>query len=456
MNTKILERKHKNYFTLFFLLLLIPLILNGYPIIFSDTGTLIHAFDNITSLLHPPLDRPIFYSVFFYITSIGRTSLFFTCIAQDALIAYLLYDYYNNRTVYNKPLFFLMLIYLPFSYVSILSNTVITDIWLGISFLSSYMIFDDRKIFYSKLFIRLFLIYISSLFAPANGVIIILSLVFLSPILFFYKDKKRIYKSLTISIVITLGLLTCAFDNYLSYNIFSPIADSNTFFVGRLIGDNLCKSEITNICSSHNFHNTSACINDYQYLHRNGQTFLWGHYNHNFSPWDLSNQLFFEHVKDVCLHKKFFNFADDIVTDGFTTLLSLPNNLGSLYGKYNSNTYVQHIIKKYFNSYSAMHSWQQERYSSFDYLSLSNKILIFLLAMSFGHFLIDLYYKKKENILLILFAYFAIVVNAFIDGGLSMINPRYNIKGFGIILVLMCFLLSARFSTDRLRLGDST
>ncbi|MFA7656272.1 hypothetical protein [Acidithiobacillus thiooxidans] len=309
-------------------------------------------------------------------------------------------------------------------------------------YLSAYLIIlaDNEK---SPL---LFLIiFACGAFAPANGIIILLSILLLWVIMRFKKSKEV----LLISLTIISSLLLLSYDNYISHNSFSPIAGSNTFWVGRLIGEGLAQNQINKLCTEKTYRNTSPCINKEQYIDRSGQEFLWGTYKNNFSPWNLRYKNFFSAVKTQTLIHNPVAFSYNVWQSGLETLMSLPHNLNQLYGRYDIKTndnWVYRTIRMYFNYHQMMRAWQQSSKKSFNYFPATNigifVILFFTLIANFG------YIKNNINsfILLSIYSFSCIILNAFIDGGLSMVNPRYNVKGFGIIVILYCFILASRGS----------
>lgn len=428
-----------------FILITIPLIINGFPILNMDSSINIVAYNNITSLLSPPPARPIFYSLYFFITSIGKTSIFFPCLIQDAVITFLLFSIFKESGAKQKYLYFLSLIYLPISYLAILSNTIMTDIWFGISYLSAYIVLSDPRVFPRNFFL-LFLIAISTLFAPANGFIVLASAILTYLIMFFLKRKIRPAGLLFVFLSVVFGIFTVSLDDYVAYNVLSPITDSNTFWVGRLIGDHLAQPSIQKLCSDLRYKDTVACQNKNQYIDRGGQEFLWGSYKYNFSPWNLDNQSFFGAVKDRSLEEHPLKFFFDVIHGGVITMYTLPHNMNQLYGSYNTLSnlnWVYVTVKKYFNYHQMMNAWQQASSNSFSYFICSNFFMFILIIYALLSNLKQILKLNRDIVFAIIFSFICIIINALVDGGLSMINARYNVKGLGVILLLLCFIISS-------------
>ena len=63
-------------------LLVWPALYNGLPILYSDTATYVAS----GMKLETPMDRPISYGIFIWITSLGGTTLWTTILCQAALV----------------------------------------------------------------------------------------------------------------------------------------------------------------------------------------------------------------------------------------------------------------------------------------------------------------------------------------------------------------------------------
>lgn len=407
----VLSENNYNYFYLCFILLTVPLILNGYPILFSDSATYIGAYTSINSIFGPPISRPISYGVFLFIASIGKSSLFFVALFQDALMAYLITKLLNLTKSQNFSLIFLFL-YLPISYVAVLTNTILTDIWLGMGYLSAYiLIFTNNK----KSPLYYFVLFLSGAFAPANGIIIFISTFLLWPIMRFKKSKEI----LLISLSIISSLLLLSYDNYISHNSFSPIAGSNTFWVGRLIGDGLAQKTINDLCAKPQYKETSPCINRYQYINRTGQNFLWGNYKNNFSPWNLKYSSFFSDVKFQTLLHNPTTFTYKVFQRGIYTLLILPDNLNQIYGRYNgsnSDNWVYRTIRMYFNYHQMVHAWQQISQNSFNYFPTTNIGILVVFILTLAANIMSIQKNFRRFMLLTFYTLSFVLLNAFIDG----------------------------------------
>ena len=70
------------------LIMLIPALINGYPMIYSDTSTyLASGFE-----MQPPMDRPMTYGLFIRLFSLNGLSLWPVIIMQCFLLVWLIYQ----------------------------------------------------------------------------------------------------------------------------------------------------------------------------------------------------------------------------------------------------------------------------------------------------------------------------------------------------------------------------
>jgi len=73
------------------LIFLLPAIINGYPLVYSDTSTYIAS----GFTLQPPVDRPIMYGLFLRFTSLNGVTLWSVVVLQGLLLSMLLYRVHN-------------------------------------------------------------------------------------------------------------------------------------------------------------------------------------------------------------------------------------------------------------------------------------------------------------------------------------------------------------------------
>jgi hypothetical protein len=412
--------------------------MNGYPVVSTDSGTYLHGYSNITSLATPPYARPIFYSIFVYISSFGKAAISFVALAQDALMAFLLSELFADRKFSFSTTYILMIFYLPISYVAVLSNTIGPDIWLGMAFIAIYLIATHTT---RKPFSVLLVILCCTLFAPANGIILLFSVfcVMIFMVLARMFRTAEFLKLFIILVTIALGLLGNIFDDYYAYKILSPIADSNTFFVARLTADHLAQNSINKLCHKHQYSSSAACVNRQQYLSRGSQQFLWRPYKNGFYIWSLQNQKFFGAVKKRTLTRHWMAFSLLVLDGGLKTLTIYPKDMGKLYFQHNKPSDLW--ICKDFGCGNMMSAWQQTDKHSFGYFRLTNLLLFILTVYTLIAFRKAIIHEAIKFTAISVFAISCIIFNALIDGGLSLPFARYNIKGIGVIPVLLCFMI---------------
>ncbi len=116
------------------LVLLYPAFYNGFPFVFSDTGTYINSgFENKV-----PDDRPIFYGLFIRYSSLA-TSLWLTVFLQSFIVALALYEsvcVMLKQSTYQNQIYSIVIILLAaFSGLPYVTSTLLPDIFTPVSLL---------------------------------------------------------------------------------------------------------------------------------------------------------------------------------------------------------------------------------------------------------------------------------------------------------------------------------
>ncbi|MEL6672555.1 MAG: hypothetical protein AAFR61_10200 [Bacteroidota bacterium] len=117
---------------------------NGYPLVYSDTGTYLHS----GFTLEVPRDRPIFYGLFMRLTSLGF-SLWLVALAQCLLLSSMLARFISLqvKAVDQRGMFLLGTVFLALtSSLSWYTGQLMADIFAPVVILSAYFFFikSDR------------------------------------------------------------------------------------------------------------------------------------------------------------------------------------------------------------------------------------------------------------------------------------------------------------------------
>ena len=144
---KPIVKKFKKYLIALFLLsicfvLIWPALYNGYPLVYSDTGTYIAA--GYTKEV--PVDRPIIYCLFVRHMSLSH-SLWFVLIAQVILVVYVIYMLVRRFAVKNVLLLStLIVLVLSFTTsISTYTSQIMPDIFSALSIIGMALLFTTQK-----------------------------------------------------------------------------------------------------------------------------------------------------------------------------------------------------------------------------------------------------------------------------------------------------------------------
>src|SRR3972149_5980708 len=107
---------------------------NGYPIVYSDTSTYIAS----GFTLQPPVDRPITYGLFIWLTSLNGSSLWIVVFVQSLIISYLILltikDFIQLKNPYRYFIFVIGFLS-TLTVIPYVSGQIITDIFPSIGIL---------------------------------------------------------------------------------------------------------------------------------------------------------------------------------------------------------------------------------------------------------------------------------------------------------------------------------
>lgn len=127
---------------------------NGFPLVYSDTGTYIHS--GVEKII--PFDRPITYGLFLFFFSM-KTSLWFVVIIQNIITSYLIFLLFRKLEL-NKRYFFIGILFLTFcSSIGWYSNQLMPDFFAPIVLLAILLLLYYKFNTWNTFFISLILIF---------------------------------------------------------------------------------------------------------------------------------------------------------------------------------------------------------------------------------------------------------------------------------------------------------
>jgi hypothetical protein len=421
--------------------LLIPMYLNHYPIMFSDTGAYIEAFRGIGSFLHPPADRPVFYSIFIYLTSLGRRILYLAPVVQALFESEILYSIISKYDL-DLTKILATVFSLAISFLSVMTSCIEPDVWFIIAFsaIVACGIKPKRWIYTS------FIIYITTLFAPANGVIIAAASGFLIGI-FILAGRSRKSRLMTPFVVALIagsaGYLSLSIENYIAFGIPSPIAGSSMFLFARFNASKIGKSVLSATCIKPNYTPLPPCKAMSQYTGIGFNRFLWS--NEGFYVWSLKNISFFNSIDKKIEQKDPIKIITMDLHNAIKLSLRLPANMGEMYGQ--QTLPAIKAVKEFHLGYSAaLNARQHKSFISFSYIKTLPLIEALFLLYAVIVYLFSERDRTNDYFVTVYtsFTLATFILNSMIDG-LSETAFRFNAKGISVFLVLGIVFLA--FST---------
>lgn len=125
---------------------------NGFPLVYSDTGTYISS----GFTLETPWDRPLLYGLFIRAFSLNGFSLWTVAFAQSLIISYLVFECFRSFTRVKRPAvvaFSTLSLLACFTGVSWVSSMLIADVFTPVCILSLLLILFARDLSLPKLIV---------------------------------------------------------------------------------------------------------------------------------------------------------------------------------------------------------------------------------------------------------------------------------------------------------------
>jgi len=229
--------------------LLIPAFYNGYPLVYSDTGS--YLFGGMDMVL--PKDRPIMYGLFIRFLSLGF-SLWLAIFAQALLVFYVLWNLFRltAKPDTSKGFFVISVAILSWFtglgwYTSQLMPDIFTIVTLGSILL---LLFHKRNTLTQNIIFSIILIFsINTHFSNcliAIGTLFILFLLYRKKLL---DAKTGIHFRLPLLISIA-ALAVGSLTNFIIGGTFKISPNSHVFLMGKMLDSGVLKSYLDDNCAT--------------------------------------------------------------------------------------------------------------------------------------------------------------------------------------------------------------
>ena len=420
------------------LALLWPAIYNGFPLVYSDTGSYIHSGFN--SLV--PIDRPIFYGLFVRHTSLAH-SLWFVIISQAIVVWFVLFMAIRIiNKVYPFTLTLLGVITLSLTTgVSNYTSQIMPDIFSAIVILGFTTLALSKE--YKILDYILLLIVILSITLHLSNLIIVIGLGIICLILMILKFIS-FKKTPLLIFCILFPFLIIYGTNYSLTGKAKLSKASNVFIVARMIETGVVKDFLNENCNN----DTYIFCNKIDQLPSSSVGFIWNDDSPLFDEecrsvnwtycWEEKNEELGKLSLDIIKNPKYRNkLISRYSIDFFQQLIDF--DIGVLTPQTKNSTSYRLIDEKIHNDlYSYTQSKQYGKVLKFKILSIIQYITVILSLLIV---VILLLIKRNKTLIQYLsLILFGIIGNALTVTVLSTILDRYQSRIIWLI-PFVCFLI---------------
>lgn len=432
------------------LLLSIIGLYNGYPLVYSDTGTYIYSgFDKFI-----PYDRPITYGLFLKFFSLNY-SAWFVIIVQNIITSFVIYETFKLFEFKKErlTLFFLgtILFLVFFTGIGWYTNQLMPDFLVPISALTIFILLLKRDLNY-PLFILLSIILVFSLVSHFShlliGTLLVLVVLFCRAMFKYEFLLFSLKRAIIVSMVVLSGWLFLPTLNYIIEKQFIISKGSHVFLMSHLNDTGILKKFLDENCNSLEFKDFKLCqFKDS--LPKDAASFIWSsNIVDSCVGWQGSKNEYSKIINATLTRPKYlFMNIYRSTTYGFIQLTK--NDIGSGLSAYNEGSAPYGQIHWRFNS--ELNNYLNSRQNKWEGFELKfdtlNQFNLFILLMSLL-FVVFLFasniYKRidPKTLLFILLACFVIVLNSFVTAGLNCPYDRYQARivwllPFAIMVVLI-------------------
>ena len=233
------------------LVLMAPAFYNGYPLVYSDSGTYIQS----GMQWELPIDRPLVYGLFIKITSLGFSLwnvIFFQCliVAYTLLMTVRLVS--NMHPKFYQQFLFGLIFLVAFSGLGWYSSQLMPDIFTAVAILALFLLLQYSKTALKHRIILSFILVfsITTHFSNLLIILVLFALLFALSKLGFVKYllQFRLFLLLLLSCPISTSLL-----NYTVSGSFAVSKSAHVFLMGRLLDSGVLGSFLNDKCGQHDY-----------------------------------------------------------------------------------------------------------------------------------------------------------------------------------------------------------
>ncbi|MGC9341342.1 MAG: hypothetical protein ACP5E3_01430 [Bacteroidales bacterium] len=415
------------------LALMLPTLINQYPIVYSDSATyIVSGF-----VLEPPFDRPLTYGLFVRMASLNGLTLWTVIGFQSMLLAWLVLriikKFSPGSTVYYGKSFLIVLLLSLLSSVSWTASQLIPDIFTPILFLSTVLILMGEE----KKGTRIFLYIIFFLSTAMHIAHLSYNIVFLAVILilrqlniFRLKEKIKlvpvvIMVMLTFASIVTMG---------------SALSKSkHVFLMGAMVEHGILEKYLEENCETKEY---KLCAYK-DSLPEYAWQFIWDEDSpfYKVGGWKGTKEEFNEIFRNTLKDPKYLALH---IKESFkaTARQLVRFKIGDGNGVFAEGTPLYENIKKYIPRESTAFLHSKQNQGNLQFIKTFNYIQQAITGFALIILLILVYLKRnrpgfRNYFILITFNMLAIFINAWVSGTFANAIDRLGAKMMWMVLFLV-------------------
>jgi hypothetical protein len=436
-----------------FILCLIGLY-NGYPLVYSDTGTYLYSgFDTFI-----PLDRPITYGLFIKFFSF-KYSAWFVIIVQNFLTAFVIYEFLKiflfkkERFVqlYYSILFFLVI----FTGIGWYSNQLMPDFFtpLIIVIIFTLLLAKDLSIYSQILLIVILVFGLSAHFSHLLiASILIVTIIFLRKIFKEKLNELSLRRIILVALLIFLGWFVLPVVNYLTEKQFILSKGSHAFIMAHLNDTGILKKFLNENCESADFKDCKLCqYKDSLPVDLDG--FLWsGKILENTGGW-LDSKEEYNKIIAATLKKPKYLFLNIYKSFTYGLIQLTKNEIGQGLSAYNEGSppygQIHWRFNDELNNYlnSRQNRWNGVQLK-LDILNAFHSILIIVSLLICILLFTSSIFKSIElnGKYFLIFSILSILINSFVTAGLNSPCERFQARVIWLLPLSIIIILIENYA----------
>ncbi len=445
---------YKVFWHLFFgtVILSILAFYNGYPFVYSDTGTYIYSgFDKFI-----PLDRPVIYGLFLRYSSLGFSS-WFVVFFQNIITAYVilktlqLFNFEEKH--FSKVYYFILLFLVIFTGIGWYTNQLMPDFFAPVTILVLFILLQKKKLFDFSgiLLISILILSLTSHFSHLmlGSVLVLISM--MVKIFFKFLDGISTKRILYVAGFVLFSWLLIPTINYSLEKKFILSKGTHVFLMAHLNDTGILQKFLNEKCSDSEFKDCPIC-NYKDSLPTDLATFIWSdNILEKSGGWIESKQEYDKIIKATLTDPNYLllNIYRSI-TYGLVQLTK--NEVGEGLSAYNEGSPPYGQIYWRFND--ELNNYLNSRQNQWGGVNLKRNfantahlivliISLFILVLMFSGSVFQKIERRQK--IFLLFVILSVLINSFVTAGLNSPVSRFQARVVWILPLSILIIVIKNF-----------